>query len=105
MSPEASAPHPEQTHHRGSDHVGVRRARSRVRPWAGGTDGNERLTVLTGGVLVVLTAAVGVTIIRIGQLMWLPLFLGLVLIGPVALKLGSPGYRFARYYPHNPAYR
>ena len=71
----------------------------------GGTDGNERLTVLTGGVLVVLTAAVGVTIIRIGQLMWLHLFLGLVLLGPVALKLASTGYRFVRYYTHNPAYR
>jgi hypothetical protein len=72
---------------------------------AGGTDGNERLTVLTGCLLVVLTAAVGVTIIRIGQLMWLHLFLGLVLLGPVALKLASTGYRFVRYYTHNPAYR
>jgi hypothetical protein len=72
---------------------------------AGGTDGNERLTVLTGTLLVVVTAAVGVTIIRIGQLMWLHLFLGLVLIGPVALKLASTGYRFVRYYTDNPAYR
>jgi hypothetical protein len=71
----------------------------------GGTDGNERLTVLTGSVLVLLTAAVGVTILRIGQLMWLHLFLGLVLIGPVALKLASTGYRFARYYTHDPGYR
>jgi hypothetical protein len=71
----------------------------------GGTDGNERLTVLTGGVLVLLTAAVGVTILRIGQLMWLHLFLGLVLIGPVGLKLASTGYRFARYYTHDPGYR
>jgi hypothetical protein len=54
---------------------------------------------------VVLTAAIGVTIIRIGQLMWLHLFLGLVLIGPVALKLASTGYRFVRYYTHDPAYR
>jgi hypothetical protein len=76
-----------------------------VRPWPGGTDGNERLTVLTGTLLVVLTAAIGVTIIRIGQLMWLHLFLGLVLLGPVALKLGSTGYRFARYYTNSVAYR
>jgi hypothetical protein len=72
---------------------------------AGGTDGNERLTVLTGVMLVLLTAAIGVTIIRIGQLMWLHLFLGLVLFGPVALKLASTGYRFVRYYTRNPAYR
>jgi hypothetical protein len=71
---------------------------------AGGTDGNERLTVQTGAVLFVGLAALGVTIIRIGQLTWLHLFLGLALIGPVVLKLGSTGYRFARYYTHDAAY-
>ncbi len=101
----ASAPLAESAQHARTDPVGAQRVRSRPRLWAGGTDGNERLTVLTGGLLVILTAAIGVTIIRIGQLMWLHLFLGLVLIGPVALKLGSTGYRFARYYTHNPAYR
>jgi hypothetical protein len=77
----------------------------RRRLTAGGTDGNQRLTVVTGLMLIVLTAAIGVTIIWIGQLMWLHLFLGLVLIGPVALKLASTGYRFVRYYSHDPAYR
>jgi hypothetical protein len=72
---------------------------------AGGTEGNERLTVLTGLLLIVLLAVLGVTIIRIGQLLWLHLFLGLVLLGPVALKLASTGYRFGRYYSSNPAYR
>ena len=72
---------------------------------AGGTEGNERLTVLTGLLLIVLLAALGITIVRIGQLLWLHLFLGLVLIGPVALKLGSTGYRFVRYYTANPRYR
>ncbi len=70
----------------------------------GGTDGNERLTVLTGLLLVVLLAVLGVTILRIGQLLWLHLFLGLVLLGPVALKLLSTGYRFARYYTADRAY-
>jgi hypothetical protein len=72
---------------------------------AGGTEGNERLTVLTGLLLIVLLGVLGVTIIRIGQLLWLHLFLGLVLLGPVALKLGSTGYRFARYYSSDPVYR
>lgn len=72
---------------------------------AGGTEGNERLTVITGWLLIVLLAALGVTIVFIGQLIWLHLFLGLVLIGPVALKLASTGYRFARYYTANPPYR
>ena len=80
-----------------------RRPRTRLR--AGGTDGNERLTVLTGIVLIVLLAVLGVTILRIGQLLWVHLFLGLLLIGPVALKLASTGYRFVRYYTHEPRYR
>jgi hypothetical protein len=71
----------------------------------GGTDGNERLTAATGVLLLVLFAALGVTIVRNGQLLWLHLFLGMLLIGPVALKLASTGYRFARYYTGNPAYR
>jgi hypothetical protein len=71
----------------------------------GGPDGNERLTVLTGLLLLVLLAVLGVTIVRIGQLLWLHLFLGLLLIGPVVLKLLSTGYRFVRYYAGSPAYR
>jgi hypothetical protein len=83
---------------------------TRSRSWprsltAGGTEGNERLTTLTGLLLVVLLAALGVTIVRIGQLLWLHLFLGLLLLGPVALKMASTGYRFALYYARDPAYR
>ena len=58
-----------------------------------------------GALLFVLLAVLGVTILRIGQLMWLHLFLGLLLIGPLALKLASTGYRFARYYTGQPSYR
>jgi hypothetical protein len=72
---------------------------------SGGTDGNERLTVLTGALLVLVLAAVGVTIVFIGRLLWWHLFLGLALIGPVVLKMASTGYRFMRYYTANPAYR
>ncbi len=71
----------------------------------GGVDGNGRLTTQTGLLLIVMLAVLGVTIIRIGQLLWLHLFLGLVLIGPVALKLASTGYRFVRYYTFEPRYR
>ena len=71
----------------------------------GGTDGNERLTAAAGVVLLILLAVLGVTILRIGQLLWLHLFIGMLLIGPVLLKLASTGYRFARYYSGNPAYR
>jgi hypothetical protein len=72
---------------------------------AGGTDGNERLTTMTGAILIVLLAVIGVTIVRIRQLIDVHLFVGLLLIGPVALKLMSTGYRFTRYYTRNTAYR
>jgi hypothetical protein len=78
---------------------GARRGRG------GGTDGNERLTTQTGALLIVLLAVLGVTILRIGQLLWIHLFVGLLLIGPLALKLASTGYRFARYYTREPRYR
>jgi hypothetical protein len=69
------------------------------------TDGNERLTSLIGAVLIVLLAALGITILRVGQLMWPHVFLGLLLLGPVAVKMASTGYRFVRYYTNDPAYR
>jgi hypothetical protein len=55
--------------------------------------------------LFVLLAVLGVTILRIGQLLSVHLFLGLLLIGPLALKLASTGYRFVRYYTREPRYR
>jgi hypothetical protein len=84
-------------------HRSVRHS-TRTRLLGGGVDGNEWLTTVTGVVLIVLLAALGVTIVRIGQLIWLHLFLGSLLIGPVALKLASTGYRFGRYYTHGPQY-
>jgi hypothetical protein len=84
----------------------VRRSRFQ-RVFGGGTNGNEQLTAVVGVILLVLFAVLGVTIIRIGndQMLWLHLFLGVVLVGPVALKLASTGYRFTRYYTSNPAYK
>jgi hypothetical protein len=72
---------------------------------AGGTAGNETLTAATAVVLLVLLAALGVTIVRIGGLLTEHMFLGMLLIGPVLLKMASTGYRFARYYTANPPYR
>ncbi len=75
-----------------------RRSAGRWSITGGGTDGNEQLTAMTGVVLIGLLAVLGVTILRIGQLISVHLFVGLLLIGPVALKMGSTGYRFMRYY-------
>ncbi len=72
---------------------------------AGSTDGNEQLTAITGVVLILLLAVIGVTILRIGQLISVHLFLGLLLLGPVVLKMASTGYRFIRYYTRNAIYR
>jgi hypothetical protein len=71
---------------------------------ADGTEGNERLTVQAGALLFVLLAVLGLTIVAIGPLLWVHLFLGVLLIGPLALKIASTGYRFASYYAHRPAY-
>jgi hypothetical protein len=83
-----------------------REARPRVgRFTGGGTAGNERLTAAVGATLIVLLAVIGVTIIRLGPLLSVHLFVGMLLIGPVALKLASTGYRFLRYYTASPRYR
>jgi hypothetical protein len=76
-----------------------------ARLFPGGTDGNEQLTALTGVVLIVLLAPLGVTIVRIGQMLNAHMFLGMLVLGPVALKIGSTGYRFVRYYAGADAYR
>lgn len=73
--------------------------------FTGGTSGNEQLTALTGVVLILLLAALGVTIVRIGGLLNEHMFLGMLLLGPVVLKMASTGYRFVRYYTHAPRYR
>jgi hypothetical protein len=71
---------------------------------AGGTTGNERLTTAVGTVLIVLLAVIGLTILRIHQLLSVHLFVGMLLIPPVLLKMSSTGYRFMRYYTANPRY-
>jgi hypothetical protein len=71
----------------------------------GGIDGNGRLTSVTGVVLVVLLAALGVTILRIRSLTSAHLFIGLLLMPAVTLKMGSTGYRFMRYYARDALYR
>ena len=70
-----------------------------------GPDGNERLTAASGAVLLLLLAAEGGTILSIGQLLSPHVFIGMLLIPPVALKLASTGWRFARYYRGTREYR
>jgi hypothetical protein len=78
---------------------------ARKRLTGGGVEGNERLTAAVGVLLIALLAALGITILRIGPLISEHLFIGLLLIPPIALKLASVGYRFVRYYTSDPVYR
>ena len=75
----------------------VRRHRHEAEP-ADGVVGNERLTALTGAVLLAGFAVEGLTILSLHRLLTLHIFLGMLLIGPVALKISSTVYRFVRYY-------
>jgi hypothetical protein len=78
--------------------------RHRVPTRTGGVAGNARLTGAVAVALLVLLAAEGLTIPLIGSLLGPHIFIGMLLIGPVALKLGSTGYRFARYYTEDGPY-
>ena len=69
-----------------------------------GVAANARLTGAAAAALLVLLAAEGATIPFIGPLLGPHIFIGLLLIPPVALKMGSTGYRFLRYYSGSPAY-
>jgi len=71
----------------------------------GGTTGNELLTAGTAVLLLGLLAALGLTILRMHSLLAEHMFIGIMLLGPVALKMGSTGYRFARYYTGDAPYR
>jgi hypothetical protein len=55
--------------------------------------------------LVVLFALEFLTLLDLRDLLSVHMIAGLILIPPVLLKLGSTGYRFARYYTRSPAYR
>ena len=64
--------------------------------------GNERLTALVSLVLLVLIIVELVTsaLLRI----WLPAhtIVGVLLVGPLLVKMGSTGWRFLRYYTGDP---
>ena len=69
-----------------------------------GVRGNARLTSVTGAVLLVLLAAEGITLLRMGRLLGPHIVIGFLLIGPIALKLSSTGYKIVRYYTRDETY-
>jgi hypothetical protein len=76
---------------------------AQTRAW--GPPGNERLTSSVGLVLLVLLGVETLTTLALSSYLPEHIFLGLLLIPPVALKLASTGWRFVRYYTNSRPYR
>jgi hypothetical protein len=70
-----------------------------------GVTANERLTAVNGALLLLLLAAMGVTVLSVRRLLPEHFVLGFVLIPPLVLKAATTGYRFVRYYSGASAYR
>lgn len=68
-------------------------------------DGNDRLTAAVGVLLLVpIVVELATILLGVHTFMSLHVFVGLALIPPVLLKLGSTGWRFLRYYTGSRAY-
>jgi hypothetical protein len=72
---------------------------------AEGVEGNSRLTAANGMVLLVMLAVEGFTVLSVRDMLTLHIFLGVMLLGPVLLKVASTLYRFVRYYRGSAPYR
>lgn len=92
-----SSVHPTPRDH--ADHADARQGAGQP-----GVLGNERMTALAGAVLLVLIVVELVTSARLRSLMDAHVFVGVLLAGPLAVKLGSTFYRFLRYYTGSPAF-
>ena len=66
--------------------------------------GNERITALAGALLLVLIVVELVSAAVLHTLMSIHVFAGILLVGPLVVKLGSTGWRFLRYYTGSPAF-
>ena len=71
---------------------------------ASGVEGNARLTGSVAAVLLVLLAVEGVTIVEVGTLLRVHVFVGMLLVPPVLLKSASTSYRLFRYYTGSAPY-
>jgi hypothetical protein len=79
-------------------------ARSRRAARRDGVEANARLTGSTAAVIFVLLAVEGVTLLALRPLLSVHVFVGMLLIPPVLLKIGSTTWRFVKYYSGDPAY-
>lgn len=70
------------------------------------TEGNSRLTALTGVLLLLLFVAEIVTVILgVRSVLSVHVVIGYLLTPPVLVKIASTGWRMSRYYLGDPSYR
>jgi hypothetical protein len=69
-----------------------------------GMTANRRLTATAGAALLAAIVAELATLSSLRALLSVHVFVGVLLAGPLAVKLGSTGWRFVRYYAGSPAY-
>lgn len=65
---------------------------------------NERLTALTGAVLFALIVIELIITANLHALISVHIFVGVLLAGPLMVKLGSTGYKFVRFYTGSPVF-
>jgi hypothetical protein len=62
------------------------------------------MTALAGAILLVLILVEIVTAANLRALLSVHVLVGVLLAGPLVVKMGSTGYRFLRYYTGSPAF-
>jgi hypothetical protein len=67
-------------------------------------DRNERITAIAGGVLFVLIIVELLVTASLDGLVTEHIFVGILLSGPLVVKMSSTGYRFVRYYMREPEF-
>ena len=77
--------------------------RAIARAWT--RQGNDRLTASVGLVLFVLLTVEALTTLSLRSYLPVHIFLGVLLLPPIALKMASTGWRAARYYTGSKPYR
>ena len=82
-----------------------RHARARPSRLGGSVAGNARLTSSVAVIIFILLAFEGLTIVQIGSLLSPHVFIGVVLVPPILVKIGSTSWRFFKYYTGDPEYR
>jgi len=65
---------------------------------------NRRLTATAGAALLAVIVTELATLFNLGALLSVHVLVGVLLAGPLAVKLGSTGWRFVRYHAGAPAY-